>query len=822
MSDMTGKVDNPEAFCAAKCKEETGEWPAEESIRQRISKAYQKQLREGFSWVGKIDIESLGFAKSNLVKVVALHPITTYHPGQWPEIRHYVEPELEKVARSFKGGYINLDHYWLYNPPYEIVSSEWEDGRIEMLCYVPDEIITKIKNGQISKVSVDMDWKILRNMNGVIPEGLTGLGVAFLEKLTPGDPHTSVELWNAWGEVVRKTWKGRPETVKLNEAILPRGITVPKVLQEFYGEAEYVLGFWRDPALFMEEHFQSFYIDKGRGIQAIIGRLRSTPEKKLFQSIFFSRDQHWTDQSIKEWFADHPRYISKAYSPKLLQEGGSPKVATEIPAASTARKKIMSTKIKHEGNSGAQRAKDHFDITDEKWDAMTDEEKQAKIDALPELEETGIRFQDGKDHGCGDDEVWDAEADACVAKKTASEAILNEYYTKPARTIVRKLIKEGKITFQDVLPEPSKPPTETPGAPPEVEHPACVVGTTYDKEQKKCVPSQGAVEPITDEPPVSPSVGVPEVSPVTAPETSPSIGELIEAGKKLKEMRSAEEVKTELTTIVQKREELYSQVDALWPQEEALQAELEAIIQAEVGAAIAEPMAVEEGMKWLVTDAMPTIIGEQEEEGPFQCPYCEAEPFDTKEALETHISTDHSEALQEFWGRSYRLPTIAKFVKEEGARRLEKLLTGKMTPTQKMASQIKDMERRMTILVQQATENEQRWIRSPHYKTVSLKMAKEIEDAKRAIRSKEIQLKAVTDRLEELGKIIKEGDAVSRQQVLELLAPTFPTMMGGRGRMKTTVGKGHYQTLPGLPAHTIIRNRLERIRSQVKGLPTVL
>lgn len=36
----------------------------------------------------------------------------------------------------------------------------------------------------------------------------------------------------------------------------------------------------------------------------------------------------------------------------------------------------------------------------------------------------------------------------------------------------------------------------------------------------------------------------------------------------------------------------------------------------------------------------------QAEEGPFQCPFCHAEPFDTKDKLEAHIRTKHPKAVE--------------------------------------------------------------------------------------------------------------------------------------------------------------------------------
>lgn len=812
--------DDPGAYCASIHHEITGKWPTEEGVRTKLQAEYKKRLNEGFAWLGEIDITTYDAIRSGLVKVVALHPITTYHPGQWPEIRHYVEPQLELVAETFKGGYISLDHYWIYNSPYEILESKWdpEDLRIEMLCYVPPEIVQKIKEGLITKVSVDMDWEILRNLNGVVPEGLKGLGVSFLEKLAPGDAQTSVALLNSWGLLIAKTqYKGRPETIKLREGILPSPLNVPNVLREFFGEKEHILGFYRDPAAFLDENFQSFWLDMSRGIQAIMGRLRSQPETKSIQAIFFSKKFFWTQDSIREWFEDHPRYISSAYQPKLLQESTA---TLEKPGLIVPPPEIRDTVIKLNTDE-KPKTQEACEAVGGIWEneactlpiqeAKTKEECEAQggtwadgVCTMPKKAEEGkINLQN---NGEPTAEWCAANPDdpKCKEKVKAVEEAL-KHYTPEAADLVRKGLKEGKIKFQDVLPTPTTPPEIPPKAPPEVKHPKCAPGSVWDKEQEKCVIPAGAVDPTTEKPPVSPSVG-----------------EMVEAGRKLQEMRTAEEVKTELTAMAKKRDELYAQVDALYPIEDALRMELEAIIQAEVGQAIAAPTEVAEGLKWLITDSMPTLLGEQAEEGPFQCPYCEVEPFETKDALEQHIATDHAKTLEEYWTRSYRKPKVVQFVKAEAKRRISAFLETRLTPGQKMQRELTENRRVIASLIAKMQGLEHFQTASPHHKENYEKLLTQFTAAQNQLKAKDVQLLAVTGKLGEYAEIVKGSDAISRQEVLELMAPTFPLRMGSGSLIKTTVSKGCYMPRPGLSAHTILRNRLEMMRRQVKDLKCVL
>ena len=48
-----------------------------------------------------------------------------------------------------------------------------------------------------------------------------------------------------------------------------------------------------------------------------------------------------------------------------------------------------------------------------------------------------------------------------------------------------------------------------------------------------------------------------------------------------------------------------------------------------------------------VDEAIRFVLSEQEEEGPFQCPLCKHEPFETRELLSRHIKKAHPKTVQE-------------------------------------------------------------------------------------------------------------------------------------------------------------------------------
>lgn len=66
----------------------------------------------------------------------------------------------------------------------------------------------------------------------------------------------------------------------------------------------------------------------------------------------------------------------------------------------------------------------------------------------------------------------------------------------------------------------------------------------------------------------------------------------------------------------------------------------------------------------------------------------------------------------------------------------------------------------------------------------------------------------------------RNSDAVSRKLILKLLTPSLPRMMAAR-TVKTTVKKGGVMSVPGLPAHTIIRQQFEQIRKKIMNLPAI-
>ncbi|HDQ05713.1 MAG TPA: hypothetical protein ENN36_03190 [Candidatus Bathyarchaeota archaeon] len=147
--------------------------------------------KEGFSWAGSIK-EMPGV--DNLIRGQALHPLRTVHPEEWPEVREYLEEELEKSAHTLTGKPLVLDHCQVLEG--KVFGAEYEDGSIEYVAQLNDpNVMELVKNGAIKHCSVEFEWKSLEQVNGVAPRGINFTGLSLLRMFQPGDQKTTVEVW---------------------------------------------------------------------------------------------------------------------------------------------------------------------------------------------------------------------------------------------------------------------------------------------------------------------------------------------------------------------------------------------------------------------------------------------------------------------------------------------------------------------------------------------------------------------------------------------------------------------------------------------------
>jgi len=245
---------------------------------------HQRREKESFQWFGEIKQTT---ESHNLIQGKALHPIRTVHPEEWPEMREYLEEELSKSAHTLVGKPLFLDHHRLLQG--KVLSAQYGDGAIEYVAKLADrEILDKIRQGEIRHCSVEFEWGSLERVNGFSPRNITFTGLSLLENFEPGDPFTTVEVWEA---LIAKLKEAKQTSAEPNEFI-------------FY--------LVQDPALFLEERFSTVWVDQTNGVQGLYGYLRERPDSPTPMALLFMKPNGWTLEKVQSWLRDHQQYVRQS------------------------------------------------------------------------------------------------------------------------------------------------------------------------------------------------------------------------------------------------------------------------------------------------------------------------------------------------------------------------------------------------------------------------------------------------------------------------------------------------------------------------------
>lgn len=175
-----------------KPREEGGGGYDEETAR-KVCGRMKAELEEGFSWTGEFEILK---PTRNLLRGKAIHPVKTFHPHEWPQLRVYLEEELEKSAETLRDKPLYLDHWRPLKG--KVLGAHYKDGALEYVAELNDEdILRMIQDGQIKHASVQFEWKVLENVNGIAPRDITFQHLSLLKDMPPGDPMSTVEIWES-------------------------------------------------------------------------------------------------------------------------------------------------------------------------------------------------------------------------------------------------------------------------------------------------------------------------------------------------------------------------------------------------------------------------------------------------------------------------------------------------------------------------------------------------------------------------------------------------------------------------------------------------
>jgi len=371
--------------------------------------------KESLSWVGKFKeaIDDLSWAgdlskypQENLFYGEAIHPVRTYHPNEWPQLREFLEEELIGFARTLEGQPVVYDHLLEISKPYGVIASRWnpEISGVEYVGYGPDWIMKKIRDRKIRHVSIEYEWKFLQNVNGVAPRGMRGLGLGLLEHFRPGDPKaTALPFW----EGVVKQLKEAKEQAE------PQGFILYQI---------------RDATAFLEERFSTAWIDLENGIQAIYGRLRENPENPQPMALLFMKAKGWTIEKMQGWLQDHSQYLRQS-QPAAAAPAGIQSVTPTPPTAQGVEsmdeeelEKLVEAKVravlKEQQNQEPEPEKDEHGciIGKERWDS--EQEKCVPI----ATEQQGEEEPEKDEHGCiVGKERWDPDQEKCVPIATEQQ-----------------------------------------------------------------------------------------------------------------------------------------------------------------------------------------------------------------------------------------------------------------------------------------------------------------------------------------------------------------------------------------------------------------
>jgi hypothetical protein len=143
--------------------------------------------------------ESAGTIK---IKGVAIHPMATCHPNEFPDRRVYIEEELKKAIPSLIGKPLFLDHK-LPLDGCKVTDAGWDESQngVYFEAVVMPFIADKIKNGAIRKVSISVNpWRFgggVKFVDGMAPFGFEFDELSLLENMTTGDPGSWVKLCEA-------------------------------------------------------------------------------------------------------------------------------------------------------------------------------------------------------------------------------------------------------------------------------------------------------------------------------------------------------------------------------------------------------------------------------------------------------------------------------------------------------------------------------------------------------------------------------------------------------------------------------------------------
>lgn len=302
-----------------------------------------QKLSESFEWSRGIE----GLPQERLLKVIAKTTAPTIHPEDptFP-VRVFAETELMKNARSLIGRAVGRNHEQMPIYGAYAVDADWNEleKQLEAILFVPSEYVHKVAEGIIKNASIEYTWRDTKQTEaGTEFIGLGITRVDLVEGLPAGDPNAVVSLF---------------------ESSEKRGV----VLAEIEPPVEPIVA----AVVFIVK-----CIACGHTFES-----RSNPEKEdvicpkcgskceLYHGDTPPEDLKIEAKKRGEPFAGYTNFAD-CVAKNQDKEDPEAYCASIQQQAETAPR------------TDAERAKAHFNISDEEWAALSEEEKQAYIAKLP-------------------------------------------------------------------------------------------------------------------------------------------------------------------------------------------------------------------------------------------------------------------------------------------------------------------------------------------------------------------------------------------------------------------------------------------------------
>jgi len=349
-------------------------------------------------------------------------------------------------------------HIYLLDEPNRLTKS-WYCKDENGICFeglVDDQIASQIRNKVFKGISIELNWLrpggSVEFVNGVAAKNFELTSVHFLKRFPPGDPDAYVKLWE-------QLVVGPPQPLD------QRVESLEQQLQELFNQINMINAklevLTGTPSPSAKAQPAEPGASQTNGVMKM--KEAESGEKSVSEP---SKAGKTPVKKLKEQTDDVAECIRKGIAADMVPY----QIALLCGITEQEVMNFQEQQGDSPGKSAAERAKQHFEISDEDWDTLSDEEKQAYIAKLPppgtKLLEQANQEPEKDEHGCLiGKERYDEENQTCVpiiaeARKAFLEAKLRlkeqegELTIEQIKAKIAELSKQREELDKKLWPEP--------------------------------------------------------------------------------------------------------------------------------------------------------------------------------------------------------------------------------------------------------------------------------------------------------------------------------------------------------------------------------